>query len=69
MKKTAYEEYRLVFTHTYVDEDGERRLLEDPVKVVHVFPAGGNGMIMPVAVCINELMERMKNYILRKVGE
>ncbi len=69
MKKIAYEEYRLVFTHTYVDEDGERTMLDEPVNVVHAFPSGGLGMIQPVPVCINEMLDNMRRYILRKVGE
>lgn len=67
MKKMPYEEYRLVLTHTYIDEDGERTLLEDPVKVVQVFPSGVSRIIPPVAVCINDMMDRMKHYILRRV--
>ena len=66
MKKIAYEEYELVLTHTYVDGNGERMVLEDPVKVTCVFPAEGNGVIPSVAVCINDMMDRMKDYILRK---
>lgn len=69
MKKMAYEEYRLVLTHTYVDGDGERTALEDPVEVVHVFPADGNRMLLPVSVCINDMMDRMKDYILQKISE
>ena len=68
MKKMAYEEYRLVLTHTYVDGGGERRALEDPVKVVHVFPYGDH-TCRSAALCINDMMDRMKDYILRKVGE
>lgn len=69
MKNMAYEEYGLVLTHTYVDWDGERTALEDPIKVVRVFPVEGNKMILPGAVCINDMMDCMKDYILRKVGE
>lgn len=69
MKKIAHEEYSLILTHTYVNEDGDRMELEDPVKVVRVFPVEGNRMILPVAVCINDMMDRMKDYILRKAGE
>lgn len=69
MKKIAYEEYRLILMHTYVNEDGERMALEDPVKVIHVFPVEGNGIIPPVAVCINDMMDRMKDHILRKASE
>lgn len=69
MKKMAHEEYRLVLTHTYVDGGGERMALEDPVKVVRVFPVEGNRMNPPVAVCINDMMDCMKDYILRKAGE
>ena len=69
MKKMAYEEYGLVLTHTYVDGNGERTALEDPVKVVRVFPVEGNRMILPVAVCINDMMDCMMDYILRKASE
>ena len=69
MKKTAYEEYSLIFTHSYVDEDGERTMLDEPVKVVYASPSGGQGMILPVSVCINEMLDNMRDYILRKVGE
>ena len=65
-EKMAYEEYRLVFTHTYIDGDGERTVLEDPIKVVHVFPTGENRTILPVSVCLNDMLERMKDYILRE---
>lgn len=69
MKKIAYEEYRLILTHTYVDEDGDRMALEDPVEVAQIFSAEGNGMILPVAVCINDMMDRMKDYMLLKAGK
>lgn len=69
MKKMEFEEYRLVLTHTYVNEDGERMALEDPVEVVQLFPSIENRRILPVSVCINDMMDRMKEYILRKVGE
>lgn len=69
MEKIAYEEYRLVLTHAYVDGDGERTALEDPVEVVHIFPAERNRMLLPVSVCINDMMDRMKEYILQKVNE
>lgn len=66
MKKMAYEEYMLVLTHTYVDGDGERTALEDPVKVVQVLPLDRSRLIPPVAVCINDMMDRMKHYILQR---
>lgn len=69
MKKMPYEEYRLVLTHTYVDGDGERTALEDPVNIVQVFPMTGSRIIPPLAVCINDMMDRMKHYILRRVEE
>lgn len=69
MKTIEYEEYRLVLTHTYVNEDGKRIALEDPVEVRHMFPAGENRMVLPVSICINDMMDRMKEYILRKAGE
>lgn len=69
MKKMAYEEYQLVLTHTYVDGDGNRTAIEDPVKVVQVFPLDRIGIIPPVAVCINDMMDRIKHYILRKGEE
>ena len=69
MKTIEYEEYRLVLTHTYVNGDGERLALEDPVEVKHIFLAGENRKILPVSICINDMMDRMKEYILRKVGE
>lgn len=64
-----FEEYRLVLTHTYVNEGGERIALEDPVEVVQLFPSIENRRILPVSICINDMMDRMKEYILRKVGE
>lgn len=68
-KTMEYEEYRLVLTHTYVDGNGERMALEDPVEVVQMFPSMENRRVLPVSVCINDMMDRMKEYILRKVGE
>ena len=66
----AYEEYRLVLTHNYVDEDGKRTASEDPIQVTHVFPMDYcDRMILPTAVCINDMLDRMKDYILRKAGE
>lgn len=69
MKTIEYEEYRLVLTHTYVNEDGKRIALEDPVEVRHMFSAGENRMVLPVSIYINDMMDRMKEYILRKAGE
>lgn len=69
MKTIEYEEYRLVLTHTYVNEDGERMALEDPVEVVQLFSSIENRRILPVSICINDMMDRMKEYILRKAYE
>ncbi len=67
MKKISYEEYRLVLTHSYIDEDGERTMLDEPVNVAQVIPLDrSRQMIPPVSVCINDMMDRMKQYILRR---
>lgn len=57
------EEYRLILTHEYHDSDGTHIRLDEPVVITHCFP---HLDMMPQSVVINEMMEKMKLYLLRE---
>jgi hypothetical protein len=64
MKCLAHEEYSLTYKHEFIDSEGTRHLLEEPVTAAF-------SMLTEVPQClvINEMLERLCQYILRIAKE
>ena len=58
------EVYRLVLEH-FADNDGKRSRLEEPLIVQMVF----DRRYAPPAVCLNSMIERMRDEVLKRATE
>ena len=63
-KNLDAEIYTLILKHEYVDPCGEKYLLEDPIVVKQTFLACYH---WKPSVIVNEMFERMREYMLAKV--
>ena len=59
------ERYRLILTHEYIDDDGEAHKIEKPICTDYsIMP---DEHTLPVPVIINEMMEKLKSFMLNSV--
>ena len=63
-KNLEMETYTLILKHEYVDARGQKYLLEDPIVVKQAFLAYYH---WKPSVIVNEMFERMREYMLAKV--
>lgn len=63
-ERVAIEGYRLTLTHFMDCRDGERNLIEDPITVKAFYDRSSQ---MPASYCVNEMLERLKHEILRRI--
>ena len=61
-----HEQYTLMLLHEYVDSDGKVVQLDLPIKAQYVL-APVDGTYVPRVVLINEMLEKMSQYILNNV--
>lgn len=61
-----YERYTLTLRHEYTDPDGQTYHLEEPIEVSCYVPHMDE---MPSAIVINDMMERMRMYMIEKGGK
>ena len=61
----AYEQYEIVFTHTFCDGKGKRFTCEEPI-VVRSFQAALENF--PVSYLLNEMIEKLREELLRRAG-
>ena len=67
MKMIPKEQYTLTLTHEYIDDDGERNTLDEPIKVNYIVLRTGY-LAQPLSIVINEMMDSMKHYLLQIAG-
>lgn len=63
----GWERYRLVLYHEFVDVDGKRHRIDDPITAEEVFPP--LGLDMDRSHIVNRIIERLTNFVLSKAGE
>lgn len=59
------EQYTLILKHEYVDGNGERHELENPIKVSCTVCMDVTNQ-MPKSVVVNEMVERMGRYLIER---
>ena len=62
-----FERYKIILCHEYSDSDGQLHNIEEPLCVSYVVVRGekyGGESIM-----INEMMDRLKQALLQRIGE
>ena len=61
-----HEQYTLVLRHEYIDQDGQHHNLENPIAVSYSAADMDERSIPPLSFVINEMMERMRMYIIER---
>ena len=63
LKRVPIEQFRIVLTHEFFDEDGKRHLLGEPLAVccTNVLPNHAS-----VAWTLNEMMDKMRHELLMR---
>lgn len=64
----AHEQYTLTLKYEFVDRFGRRKEISEPIKAVQIVLAD-DGYGIPAGMIINEMLDRMKEYILRRADE
>lgn len=59
------EVYRLTLEHLVIDNDGKRSRLEEPLVVQMIY----DRRYTPSAVCLNSMIERMRDEVLKRATE
>lgn len=60
----ANEIYRLTLSHYFGDEE-DRIMIEEPLVVQMIF----DRQYTPTPVCLNQMLDRMRDEVLRRAGE
>lgn len=63
----TFERYRLILTHEYIDKKGVAHKLEDPICTDYSIML--DGINPPPAVIINEMLERLRQFMLNSVEQ
>lgn len=66
LKKLSYEKYRIVLTHEYIDSDGQKHRLEEPLAVEYTLLLDNMGFTVRPSVLINEMMDKLKIGLLTR---
>lgn len=61
----TFERYRLILTHEYIDKKGVAHKLEDPICTDYSIML--DGINPPPAVIMNEMLERLRQFMLNSV--
>lgn len=63
------ERYTLTLRHEYVDQDGQSRNLEEPIKVSYSVLHMDERSLPPSAIVINHMMDQMRKYMIEREGQ
>jgi len=61
-----HERYTLTLRHEYVDYDGHRYNLDEPIVVCHSVMHMNEMSVPSSAIVINDMMERMRMYMIER---
>lgn len=65
----CFEEYELRFVHNYVDEKGVRHKADEPIISRYMVVMERQDYIIPKPYIFNELFEKIRDYMLNRLGE
>lgn len=60
-----FEEHEIVYRHCYVDKEGKRHPLEEPIVCRQLTAIGERGSQLWL---INEMLDKLKHFMLQQVG-
>lgn len=63
-----HERYTLTLRHEYVDSDGQRHSLDEPIVVSYSMMHMNEMPVSSSAIVINDMMERMRMFMIERVG-
>jgi hypothetical protein len=70
MSIIPHEMYIITLQHEYISSEGVHYQLDDPIQVSQITYTAETGKIYPSSsTIINEMLDRMCHYLLRKVSE
>lgn len=63
----GWERYRLVLYHEFIDMDGKRQRIEDPITAVEMIPL--SGVTPEITYVVNKLISGLTHFVLEKVAQ
>lgn len=64
------ERYTLTLRHEYLDSDGQHHSLDEPIVVSYsMMHIDERSSVPPSAIVINEMMERMRKFMIERGGQ
>lgn len=69
MFEQTFECYRLTLEHFYVDTDGNKHKMTDPLVVQMAYDYGTNFGTRGTMYCVNEMLKKLEHAMLRLVEE
>lgn len=67
LEKLCFEEYELRFYHNFIDGKGERHKAEEPIVTRYMIAMENRDYIASRPYLVNEMLDRIKEYMLSKV--
>lgn len=67
LEKLCFEEYELRFYHNFIDGKGERHKAEEPIVTRYMIAMENRDYMSPRPYLVNEMLDRIKEYMLSKV--
>lgn len=62
----GWERYRLVLYHEFVDVDGKRHRIDDPITVEEILAPD---LVQDRSHVVNRIIQRLTHFVLSKAGE
>lgn len=63
LKHPCVEQFRIVLTHEYIDEDGKKHMLDEPLAICYTNIWSNHAS---VAWTLNEMMDKMRCELLKR---
>ncbi len=63
-----YEQHEVLYRHWYIDDQGKKHLIEEPIGVSYSIVLGTNE-IMPRPYIVNEMIDKIKFMLLDRLGD
>ena len=67
MKYQPLEQYTLILKHEFIDSDGKKHQIDEPIFVKQII--SNESLAWRHSVVVNDMLERMRAYLLMKVRE
>lgn len=68
LEKLCFEEYELRLYHNFINGKGERHRAEEPIVTRYMVAIENQDRLFPRPYIVNELLDRIKEFVLSKLG-